>query len=36
MEDIINTTNDLMNKAIESLKRDLGTVSTGRANVCFI
>lgn len=33
MEDIINTTNDLMNKAIESLKRDLGTVSTGRANV---
>ena len=33
MEEIISTTNDLMNKAIESLKRDLGTVSTGRANV---
>ena len=33
MEEIINVANDLMNKAIESLKRDLGTVSTGRANV---
>ena len=33
MEEIINVANDLMNKAVESLKRDLGTVSTGRANV---
>lgn len=33
MEDIIKLADDLMNKAIESLKRDLGTVSTGRANV---
>ena len=32
MEEIINNTNELMQKAVESLKRDLGTVSTGRAN----
>ena len=32
MEEIISNTNELMQKAVESLKRDLGTVSTGRAN----
>ena len=32
MEEIINNTSELMQKAVESLKRDLGTVSTGRAN----
>ncbi|MBR2141405.1 MAG: ribosome recycling factor [Rickettsiales bacterium] len=32
MENILNSTKSLMEKAIESLKRDLGTVSTGRAN----
>ena len=32
MEEIINNTNELMQKVVESLKRDLGTVSTGRAN----
>lgn len=32
MDDIIKNADELMQKAIESLKRDLGTVSTGRAN----
>lgn len=32
MQEILNNTETLMIKAIESLKRDLGTVSTGRAN----
>jgi ribosome recycling factor len=32
MQEILSNTENLMIKAIESLKRDLGTVSTGRAN----
>ncbi|MBO4956687.1 MAG: ribosome recycling factor [Rickettsiales bacterium] len=32
MQEILTNTESLMIKAIESLKRDLGTVSTGRAN----
>lgn len=32
MQEILTNTENLMIKAIESLKRDLGTVSTGRAN----
>ena len=31
MQEILKNTDELMAKAIESLKRDLGTVSTGRA-----
>ena len=32
MQEILHNTENLMIKAIDSLKRDLGTVSTGRAN----